>query len=300
MTNRIAPYDPSDVPDDLPPQDHCGGPRRRTLDLHDYSHTAAQRGWGAGWPSCTGATGHLKTITTARSKVRVTVHEGVAELALMLLDETERRGYLCKSGQTGGYNCRNIAGTSTPSNHSWSLAIDINWQDNPYTTNTAANHIPSWMPPLWNRYGFAWGGNYTGAHDFMHFEFMGTPAEATALTVQARQELRGDGDTVEFTDNDRAMLTAVYQYVTGSATVVPQGTDWPGWPTWPLGTDEHLTATDYHRRANVQLMAIANAVDALRPGRAGALNPQLSAADVNRIAAAVVALQEVKQRKQGS
>ena len=162
-----------------------------TVDLTDYDHTAAQRGWGAGWPSCAGARGNLVKVTFARSGVSVSVHQRLARLFLLVANETERRGYLAKAGQTGAYNCRAISGTNSPSNHSWGLACDWNWQDNPFTTNKSANHIPAWMPPLWNRYGFAWGGHYTGRFDFMHFEFMGTPLDADAMTALALHELGG-------------------------------------------------------------------------------------------------------------
>ena len=49
--------------------------------------------------------------------------------------------------------------------------------------------IPAWMVAMWNRYGFAWGGHYTGTPDAMHFEFMGTPAQADQMTALALREL---------------------------------------------------------------------------------------------------------------
>jgi hypothetical protein len=57
--------------------------------------------------------------------------------------------------------------------------------------------MPTWMPLLWNRYGFAWGGNYnddgrSGKADSMHYEFMGTPADADAMTALALYELTGE------------------------------------------------------------------------------------------------------------
>jgi peptidoglycan hydrolase-like protein with peptidoglycan-binding domain len=46
---------------------------------------------------------------------------------------------------------------------------------------------------MWNRYGFAWGGNYNAptVPDAMHHEFMGTPAQCVAATNLARTELGG-------------------------------------------------------------------------------------------------------------
>ncbi|BBG01535.1 MULTISPECIES: M15 family metallopeptidase [Pseudonocardia] len=160
-----------------------------TINLRDYTRTAAQRGWGAGWPSCGGAKASGTAIVTADvSGTRFSVHKRIARLVDLLVDATERRGYLLKPGQCGGYNCRPIGGTSSPSNHSWGLAVDLNWNDNPMRRPLTTN-MPSWMPAMWNRYGFAWGGHYTGTPDAMHFEAMGTPAQMDAMTALALREL---------------------------------------------------------------------------------------------------------------
>lgn len=161
------------------------------VNLRDWAHTAQQRGWGAGWPSCSGTVGNLATITFARSGVRVTVHKRIARLVQILADETERRGYLAKLGQTGAMNCRPIAGTKTPSNHSYGLAIDWNWQSNPYSSSKTHTN-PQWMYDLWARYGWANGSMYSGPWDWMHFEQMGTPAQVDALTALAEHEILGN------------------------------------------------------------------------------------------------------------
>lgn len=159
------------------------------INLRDYSKTAAQRGWGAGWPSCGGVTAAgTAVVQAARSGTRLSVHKRLARLVLLLVDETEHRGYPLRPGVCGGYNCRPIAGTSSPSNHSWGLAVDINWDRNPYV-GPRRTDMPGWMPPLWNRYGFAWGGDYTGSkQDSMHYEFMGSPDDADAMTALALRE----------------------------------------------------------------------------------------------------------------
>ena len=165
-----------------------------TINLADYSRTAAQRGWGPGWPSCDGVRKAGTAVVTAdRSGVRISVHKRIARLVDLLIDETERRGYLLRPGQCGGYNCRAIAGTDVPSHHSWALAVDLNWRTNPYTRPLVTD-MPPWLPLLWARYGFAWGGRYngggrTGKADAMHYEFMGTPADADAMTALAIIEL---------------------------------------------------------------------------------------------------------------
>lgn len=161
------------------------------VNVRDYSRTPAQRGWGAGWPSCAGAAGNLVTVTADRSGARFNVHRRIAVLVDALIDWTEAQGYLGKPGQCGAYNCRPIAGTDTSSLHAWALALDWNWIDNPYTS-TGRHTMPDWMPQRWARYGFGWGGWYSGARkDFMHLEFMGGPADADELTALALAELRG-------------------------------------------------------------------------------------------------------------
>lgn len=175
------------------------------INLRDYSHTAGDHGWGAGWPICSGAAGDLATVTAARSAVSVTVRKRLARLVDLLLDWTESPtggGYLLKGGQCGGYVCRAIAGTAVPSNHSWGLALDLNWQENPYSSS-AAHTMPTAVARRWNRYGFAWGGDYTGGRfDWMHLEFMGTPGDADEMTVLAIAELTDDVTRDDGEDDD--------------------------------------------------------------------------------------------------
>ncbi|WP_051580623.1 peptidoglycan-binding protein [Pseudonocardia acaciae] len=165
------------------------------INLYDYAHTAADRGWGSGWPRCSGGS-DLATVTADRSGTRVSVRKGLSVLVDTLLDWTERPdggNYLLKPGQCGGYNCRPIAGTRTPSNHSWAVAVDLNWNDNPYTS-TGRHTIPTQVAAVWKHYGFAWGGDYKGARkDWMHFEFMGTPADAVEKSRLALTHLAAPG-----------------------------------------------------------------------------------------------------------
>jgi hypothetical protein len=155
------------------------------ISLTDYSLSLAQKGWGA---HCTGP---FTTITAANG-VKVTVDSRIAELATLLLNETLRQGYAIRQSDTGAYNCRYISGTTTWSNHAWGLAIDINWTTNPQRSPLTTDE-PAWMQQLWNRYGFAWGGNYNPptTPDAMHHEFMGTPLQSVAATTLARTELTG-------------------------------------------------------------------------------------------------------------
>lgn len=95
----------------------------------------------------------------------------------------EAHGYYIRSADTGAYNCRYIAGTTTWSNHSTGTAVDVNWQSNP-----RAGHLITDMPPAMIRaieaietvdgiQVFRWGGRYGNSPDAMHYEVMVTPEQ---------------------------------------------------------------------------------------------------------------------------
>lgn len=156
------------------------------VSLTNYNLDAQQKGWGA---PCAQA----RTVIKLSNGVTITIATGIARLTTLILNECLRRGYAIRDADTGAYNCRKIAGTNVWSNHAWALAIDVNWQTNPFTTGTQ-HDIPDWVAKLFNRYGFAWGGDYFGGkRDYMHFEFMGSPAKAAEATALAERELAGGG-----------------------------------------------------------------------------------------------------------
>ncbi len=154
--------------------------------------SASARGWGKGWPNC--QTGKMKTITAQDSSstnidIRVTVRAELAEMVLNLLEATDKI-YNVRRGVTGAYNCRPIAGTSRPSNHSWGMAIDINWDKNPMSS-TFKSEIPPKVVAMWNDCGWYWGGFYGGRPDTMHFEYVGKPSDVASDTSQAKKYNKG-------------------------------------------------------------------------------------------------------------
>lgn len=54
------------------------------------------------------------------------------------------------------------------SSHSWGIAFDLNASTNPYGGAVTAENRA--LNEVFNRYGFAWGGDWNGAKDGMHWE----------------------------------------------------------------------------------------------------------------------------------
>jgi hypothetical protein len=141
------------------------------------------------------------------------VRREIHDLVLILLHESERRGYInLHDGWCWGGACRPIKTSSgtltqTPSNHSWGLALDLNAPENVFGGST--HKIPTAMARLWNEYGFRWGGDYSGTKDWMHFEFMGTPDDARAMTEKAKRELGGD----ELTNEEQQILKEAKEFL---------------------------------------------------------------------------------------
>lgn len=165
--------------------------------------TAEARGWGRGWP----ANNASKMVTVSRPDgVRVPVHREIAELVAWLLEWTERLGYDLRPGWCWGYSNRPIRGTRRPSNHSWGLAGDLNAPENPMGPRTGKIRKHPKVIDLWERFGFRWGGRYSGRADDMHMEFMGTPADAKAMTALARTQLAGGDFMAALNDKEQREL----------------------------------------------------------------------------------------------
>lgn len=146
---------------------------------------ASHRGWGSGWPNCQTS----KMVKVTNGDHSMVVRREVAELFATLLKITAKLGYdvnpAGEVNQTWGFACRAIAGSQTPSNHSWGLAGDINSLSNPMSSKFQCN-IPPAVVHDWEVCGFYWGGRYTQKSDTMHFEFIGTPAEVASYLAKAK------------------------------------------------------------------------------------------------------------------
>jgi len=114
---------------------------------------------------------------------RVTVDPRIQSAVKALNDILVRYNYLTRRADTGAYNCRPITGGTGYSIHAYGVAIDINWQSNPYG-KTLITDMPRAMVneitairtnnncPVWE-----WGGNWRGNKDAMHYEIDCTPVD---------------------------------------------------------------------------------------------------------------------------
>jgi hypothetical protein len=114
---------------------------------------------------------------------RRSFHRSIVDLMQICLDLTEALGYDVEPWQSWGYSCRAVAGTSSPSNHSWGTAVDVNAQDNPRRRDRRfQSNLPAAVVRMWEGVGFRWGGRWNWP-DPMHFDWPGT-------AIQAEQKAR--------------------------------------------------------------------------------------------------------------
>jgi hypothetical protein len=106
------------------------------------------------------------------------------------IKDLEGTGYKIKS--IGGYNYRNIAGTSKLSNHAFGDAIDINPQQNPMGKKLVTD-LPSNVGDLAAKNGLSWGGAWNSKKDAMHFEVPDSAAALDKLASSAGNATKGLG-----------------------------------------------------------------------------------------------------------
>jgi hypothetical protein len=133
--------------------------------------------WG---PPCRGVTERVALYGSAV----VAVDPRIVEATRALNDVLARWGYKTRRADTGAYNCRKITGGRGYSLHAYGIAVDINWDTNPY--GATKTDMPSGMVdeieairttaglPVWE-----WGGDWR-TPDTMHYEIAASPAELAA------------------------------------------------------------------------------------------------------------------------
>ncbi|MEA2476304.1 MAG: hypothetical protein QOC87_503 [Actinomycetota bacterium] len=97
-----------------------------------------------------------------------------------------------RADNTSAFNCRNVAGTSSWSEHAYGRAIDINPVENPYVGNDGSVdpkkgrpyadrtrhakgmvHAKGAVVHAFQDSGWGWGGSWNSAKDYQHFSASG-------------------------------------------------------------------------------------------------------------------------------
>jgi len=147
------------------------------------------KGWGPGYPD--EQDGKMR----AHPIFKPSVHEDIWELATRLAAEIELRGMKLMDPGCWGF-------ARKPRFHSWGLALDINAPKNVYPSERETSEIATeypWVPKLMKEYGFFWLG--PAIKDWMHFSFVGSPADARRMTEKAiRNHLGEDLEEMAYTE----------------------------------------------------------------------------------------------------
>lgn len=123
----------------------------------------------------------VELVQGVRVQCRGSVETAVKALGRVL----EAHRYPVRAGDTGGYNCRRITNGHGHSLHAFGIALDINWNTNPFRRD---NVLVTDMPKVMVRnilrirtnggaQVWGWGGNYRGVKDAMHYEVVCAPEE---------------------------------------------------------------------------------------------------------------------------
>lgn len=143
------------------------------------------------WDSCGDARLEPTWFT---SDIRLAVAYPAIEAFTVLFDTMAAHRYPVRSNVTGAYNCRKITGGSTLSSHAYGIAVDVNWDTNPYVKGALVTDMPRTMTDdiqkietvdgvrVW-RWGGDWDHRPETDHSFydaMHFEIIATPEELRA------------------------------------------------------------------------------------------------------------------------
>lgn len=149
--------------------------------------TASERGWSL----------QPNTVRVPCAGIPLNIRPEVAPLFAELIRRVEAikgKGWMTSSG---GYNPRPVRGYELKyaqtdaekylSNHAWGLAADFRAGTNPMQS-TLRTDMPAGISVIAAACGLQWGGDYSARKDPMHFEFVGTPADARTWVARLSQK----------------------------------------------------------------------------------------------------------------
>lgn len=129
----------------------------------------------------------LTTVTvpiwtgSEKSTMKLRIQKKLASDFKQIFTEMYGAKFPIKKNETATVNIRaknNGSGTSQFSNHAYGVAIDINWNDNPYGSPIKnQKYSCAKIAPIWKKHGWRWGGDYKNRNgkshkDWMHFEYL--------------------------------------------------------------------------------------------------------------------------------
>lgn len=154
--------------------------------------TAVEHRWGD--PGAAGSAAErafrARNIVTIRvGGVRIAVHRELAVIFTALCAGLVSRGHvdLAKKADDWGFANRNVRNGSRKSMHATGQAIDLNAVDNPMGKRATTFPI-ALTQQLCRQLGLRWGYGYSTRADAMHFEFIGTVAEARRVTAALQRK----------------------------------------------------------------------------------------------------------------
>lgn len=132
-------------------------------------------------------------VETFAGGVRLCVARLAVEAYDALFATMAAHAYPVRREVTGSYNCRKITGGSVYSAHAYGLAVDVNWDTNPYGRKLVTD-MPLAMVEAIQEIRttggvrvWKWGGDWDHrpdtphtVYDAMHFEVIATPDELAA------------------------------------------------------------------------------------------------------------------------
>lgn len=150
------------------------------------SITDQQRlGWGN--PDADGfAAKNITRITAAG--ISVNVNREMATIFTHLIRTLDGWGAnLDQRADDWGYANRDIRGVpGSKSYHAWGLAVDLDATENPMGVRKTTFPVNATLA-LCKTLGLRWGYTYSGRPDSMHFEFIGSVAQARAISAKLRK-----------------------------------------------------------------------------------------------------------------
>lgn len=132
-------------------------------------------------PPCSGPLVRVALHGAGKVTVRDVAVDAVRALNAVLV----AHNYRTRAADTGAYNCRRVTGGTGYSLHAYGIALDINWQSNPYRTDaklvtdmpTAMTNAIKRIRTVSGRQVWGWGGDYRTIKDAMHFEIVAPLAD---------------------------------------------------------------------------------------------------------------------------